>query len=399
MSEMANQLGAIAFYLPQFHPTPENDLWWGKGFTEWTNVAQAKKLYPGHLQPVVPADLGFYDLRLAETREAQADLAKKFGISGFCYWHYWFGGRRILERPFQEVLDTKKPDFPFCLGWANGTWSGIWVGAKDKILIEQTYPGPEDSEKHFQYLLDAFNDPRYLKLAGKPIFLIYKPLEIPYLTQMIEQWRNLARASGLKGLHLIGVTQGGDVPFDAKSKGLDGICNEYQAQLHAYATNKDFQKRLEQLNKPEGASFFRRIKYVLSERSLVWKYKLKRKMYKILGWPAHLYQYRDALKYFLPIKKYDYGVTKYAAAVPRWDHSPRCGKISMILHGSTPELFRRHICELLAYTNLLPQGERIFFIKSWNEWAEGNYMEPDLHFGTSYLQVFHEEICRVRKSN
>src|SRR6266498_1716919 len=163
MSE--NEIRLIAFYLPQYHPIPENDEWWGKGFTEWTNVAKARSLYRGHRQPNLPADLGFYDLRLAESRFAQAELAQKYGIEAFCYWHYYFGnGKRLLERPFQEVLSSKKPDFPFCLAWANQTWTGIWHGSPNKILIEQIYPGLEDFKQHFYQVLPAFTDDRYLRI-------------------------------------------------------------------------------------------------------------------------------------------------------------------------------------------------------------------------------------------
>ena len=158
-----NSIRPIAFYLPQFHPIPENDEWWGKGFTEWTNTAKAKPIFPGHYQPHVPADLGFYDLRLSESRVAQAEMAKRYGIEGFCYYHYWFGGRKILERPFEEVLATGAPDLGFCLCWANETWSGIWHGNPKHTLIEQTYPGAEDHQKHFDYLLPAFRDQRYIK--------------------------------------------------------------------------------------------------------------------------------------------------------------------------------------------------------------------------------------------
>ena len=191
----------IAFYLPQFHPVPENDAWWGKGFTEWTNVARATPLFEGHYQPHVPADLGFYDLRLPEAREAQAALARQYGIEGFCYYHYWFGnGRRILERPFDEVLASGKPDLPFCLCWANQSWSGVWYGAPNRILLEQTYPGDDDARAHFALLLKALNDPRYIRVDGKPLLLIFDVARLPAPSHLTRLWRQCAEEAGLPGL-------------------------------------------------------------------------------------------------------------------------------------------------------------------------------------------------------
>jgi lipopolysaccharide biosynthesis protein len=190
----------IAFYLPQFHPIPENDAWWGPGFTEWTNVAKARPLYKGHKQPRLPADLGFYDLRLPETRERQADMARDAGIEGFCYWHYWFGGgRRILERVFDEVLASGKPNYPFCLAWANHSWSGVWQGMPKNVLIEQTYPGPADFQAHFHAVLPAFRDPRYLTVGGKPIFLVFSALDLPDTKEFTDLWNELALKAGLPG--------------------------------------------------------------------------------------------------------------------------------------------------------------------------------------------------------
>src|SRR5215471_7891415 len=196
----------IAFYLPQYHPIPENDEWWGKGFTEWTNTAKAKPMFRGHYQPHVPADLGFYDLRVPETREAQAAMARRSGIEGFCYYHYWFAGRRILERPFNEVLHSGVPDFPFCLCWANQTWSGIWHGAPNRVLIEQTYPGRVDHEAHFRTLLPVFADPRYIRVDDKPIFLIHRPAELPDTAATLALWRDMAADAGLGGLHIAGAS-------------------------------------------------------------------------------------------------------------------------------------------------------------------------------------------------
>ena len=195
--------GSNCAYLPQFHPIPENDEWWGKGFTEWTNVARARPMFRGHVQPRLPGELGFYDLRVEEVREAQADLARRHGITGFCYWHYWFAGRRLLERPFDEVVGSGNPNFPFCLSWANQSWSGVWHGAPDRVLIEQTYPGEKDDLEHFSNLRRAFEDPRYIRVAGRPILCIYQPGQLPNAAQFVERWQKMAHDAGLGGLYLV----------------------------------------------------------------------------------------------------------------------------------------------------------------------------------------------------
>jgi len=187
----------IALYLPQFHPIPENDEWWGKGFTEWINVVKAKPSYKGHYQPHLPADLGFYDLRLEEVRQAQATMAKMHGIYGFCYYHYWFSSRRILERPFQEVFETRKPDFPFMLCWANENWTRTWDGLDDNILLKQNY-SEEDDRLHIQSLIPFFNDKRYIKIGGRPVFAIYRSSLIPDPKSTIKIWRDEALKHGLE---------------------------------------------------------------------------------------------------------------------------------------------------------------------------------------------------------
>ena len=202
----------IALYLPQFHPIPENDKWWGPGFTEWTNVAKAKPLFRGHYQPRIPADLGFYDLRLPETREQQAVMAQEAGIEGFCYYHYWFGnGKQLLERPFNEVLASGKPDFPFCLCWANHDWSNkTWRRTsalqKDGMMIAQTYPGHADHVAHFMTLLPAFKDKRYMTVDGKLLFTVYDPLNFPNVSDFLSTWQQLAREHGLPGFFFVGMS-------------------------------------------------------------------------------------------------------------------------------------------------------------------------------------------------
>ncbi len=232
----------IAFYLPQYHPIPENDEWWGKGFTEWTNVTQAKPLFRGHYQPRLPADLGFYDLRLPESRQAQADMAQEYGIEGFCYWHYWMGGGKLLlQRPFEEVLRSGEPDFPFCVSWANHPWTGTWFGAQDRVLTTQEYPGEEDHRRHFDYLLPALSDRRYMRVDGKPIVAIHRPKDIPQARQFIDLWRKLAQAAGLKDLYFIG---GNLSQEELNVLGFDASTYSRHNQVRHARSNNLWQRRI-----------------------------------------------------------------------------------------------------------------------------------------------------------
>ena len=349
----------IAFYLPQFHPITENDRWWGPGFTEWTNVAQARPLFPGHYQPRLPADLGFYDLRLPETRATQAELAHAYGIEGFCYWHYWFAGKRLLERPFSEVLASGEPDLPFCLAWANQSWSGIWHGAPERILIEQTYPGSADHEAHFRILLEAFADERYITVDGAPLFVVYAPHELPDARRVTDLWRKRALEAGLPGLHLVAVSQGG--ALDPVELGFDAVAISHQTTI----------MDLPSMNYLDAVA--RRVRA---------GYR------KLLGRPVHVYRYEDALAHFL--EEVPAHVTRYPCVIPGWDNSPRSGRRGVVLHDATPELFGRHVREALRQIAGHDRQLRIVFIKSWNEWAEGNYLEPDQRYGRAFLEALRE---------
>lgn len=347
----------IAFYLPQFHPISENDKWWGKGFTEWTNTAKAKPMFLGHYQPHIPADLGFYDLRVPETRIAQAEMAREAGIEAFCYYHYWFSGVRLLERPFNEVLESGAPSFPFCLCWANQTWTGIWHGAKDRILIEQCYPGYDDHRKHFDSLIRAFRDPRYLTIEGRPVFILYKPSEIPEVDKVIEFWQKLAKESGFLGLYFIGMCWNSE--FIPQEHGFD-----------ASITN-----RLPPLR--EWYSMRNPINW------LIWRYNKIRKK-------PTVYRYKNVIKKL--IIKVNNKMRDYPCVFPNWDNTPRSKENGLVFHNSTPELFRLHLRKALQTISDLPSEYRIIFIKSWNEWAEGNHLEPDMRYGKGYLNVLKEEI-------
>jgi lipopolysaccharide biosynthesis protein len=346
----------IAFYLPQFHPTPENDKFWGKGFTEWTNVGKAKMLFKGHYQPRVPADLGYYDLRVPEVREEQAAMAREHGVEGFCYWHYWFGnGKRILERPFAEVLQSGKPDFPFCLGWANETWSGIWHGEANKVLIEQKYPGREDYEQHFLSLVKAFKDPRYIKVDGRPLVYIYRPLLIPDIAVFFEVWRSLAKQHGLPGIYFVGNCLQFEQKDELLNFGFDAVSISRMLDIERLTTSK-------------------------LKRGLLYRV-LKR---------LRVYDYEKASAYFIGDEEKD--VSCIPTIIPNWDNSPRSGGKAYIMINSSPAKFKKHVSEALKTIQHKPPENALVFLKSWNEWAEGNYVEPDLVYGKGYLEALRDEI-------
>jgi lipopolysaccharide biosynthesis protein len=348
---------SVAFYLPQFHPIRENNEWWGPGFTEWTNTATGRPLFPGHAQPHIPADLGFYDLRLPESREAQAELARQYRVEAFCYWHYWFAGRRILERPYTEMLTSGRPDFPFCLGWANQTWSGVWHGAPDRVLIEQTYPGPDDDRRHFDHVVPAFRDPRYLRVDGKPLFYIFRPELLPDPPAFVERWQAMALAAGLEGLYLVAELSDllgrGIVYREFEENGFDaGVYVRLPAQTNLWSTAK--------------MRFGR----------------------KLLRWPE---RYPYAPEFLAPPSTLNRDRT-HPCVYPNWDNTPRSGRQGLVITGSTPEAFRDHVRAAVDSLASRPHQHRLLFIKSWNEWAEGNYLEPDLEHGKGFLQVLASEL-------
>lgn len=337
----------IAFYLPQYHPTPENDIWWGKGFTEWTNVGRAKPLFKGHYQPKVPSDLGYYDLRLPEVRELQAQYAKDAGIEGFCYWHYWFNGKRLLDSVFTEVLESGDPDFPFCLCWANHSWKAkSWDRTSaDKVLMEQTYPGEEDYRNHFMAMLPAFKDSRYMTYEGKLIFGIFDPVNIPDMDVMYKVWNDLAYENGLAGFYFFAFCQGSGHIAEVKSEQFDAIV--YDAMYDAVYCH------LESLGHKIRAKFF--------------------------NGPIPMdYGYYTGIA----LKCFDKHKNAIPCIVPNFDHSPRSGANAVIMHDSTPEKWR-HLCD---ETISRLSGDDLLFVKAWNEWGEGNYLEPDLRYGKRHIE-------------
>lgn len=347
----------LAHYLPQFHSIPENDSWWGEGFTEWTNVKKARPLFFGHAQPVNPGQLGYYDLLNPEVRMQQARLAKNHGITGFAYWHYWFGnGKRLLEKPFHKVLENKKPDLPFCLSWANESWTGIWHGLKNKILMEQKYPGEEDYTNHFNHVLTAFKDKRYIKIENKPLFIVYLPHLLPDAAAFTKLWNRLAKENGFDGMYFIGIHYAG---WEHEKDGFEG---KSVHPLHQYVGMFEQSGTRIRVNKLRNILFG----------------KLK-----------HTYRYKDL------VRNYDKEWLKADGCIPsllpNWDNTPRSEKRGWIIQGSSPKLFGEHFTDVLSsIIDNKSNPHNIVLLKSWNEWAEGNYLEPDSRWGTGYLRAIDE---------
>jgi lipopolysaccharide biosynthesis protein len=338
----------IAFYLPQFYPIPENDQWWGKGFTEWANVTKAQPLFPGHYQPHLPADLGFYDLRLPETRQAQADLARQYDVYGFCYHHYWFQGLRLLGEPVNALLETGQPDFPFCLSWANESWTRRWDGLSHDYLMLQEF-SPEDDLAHIRWLLRVFEDPRYIKIDNKPLFLVYNLKAMPYPVRTAQIWREEARRNGFPDLYLCKAesfadyTDPADDGFDAvvdfPPHAIDLVLPKLVAPYPAFQTN----------------SIFDYARYV----------------------DAKLDQPEPPFR-------------KLGGIVPAWDNTARHRNgNAFILNGSTPQLYQQWLRKLVERekANNRPAQEKLVFINAWNEWAEGAHLEPDVRYGHAYLEA------------
>lgn len=339
----------IAFFLPQFHPVPENDFWWGKGFTEWTNVSKAKPNFSGHYQPRLPADLGYYDLRLTEVLQAQADLAQRYGIHGFCFYYYWFGGKRLLERPLEQLLQSDKPNIPFCLCWANENWTRRWDGLEKEVLIAQDH-SDEDDLAVIQDLIRYFKDDRYIKIDGRPVLVIYRPTLFPDFVKTAARWRDICREYSVGEIYIAMVES-----FELAKSG-------FHPSLFGCDAAIEF---------PPGG--------------LV---KPKPPTGDILNpdYTGHSADYRElAVSYASrPAPAY----TRFKGVMPGWDNTARRQNAGNCFEHSTPGAFQAWLEEAIAETREQQFGdERLVFINAWNEWAEGAYLEPDRRFGHAYLEA------------
>jgi hypothetical protein len=368
MDDIPRLARLLAFYLPQYHPIPENDQWWGPGFTEWTNVVRARPLFRGHLQPHLPSELGFYDLRVPETRLAQAELARAHGIEAFCYWHYWFAGKRLLERPFAEVLASGAPDFPFCLGWANQTWSGIWHGAPGRLLIEQTYPGEADDRAHFEALRPAYADRRYLTVEGRPLFLVYRPAQLPDQRRFTDLWRDLAARAGLPGLFLVGQQDG-----------------DWRAHEHGF----DARVPLDPPKRRRFGPAARLSRFAARTRRWVRETSPDDDGPEVFDYPE---AYADACTGAL-------ADDEVPLVISNWDNTPRCGRRGYVLANATPGALGDYLRRAISQVAHRPASRRLVLLKSWNEWAEGNYLEPDEEFGRQRLECVRDAVTIAPSSD
>ncbi|NRB37877.1 MAG: glycoside hydrolase family 99-like domain-containing protein [Pseudomonadales bacterium] len=360
----------FCFYLPQFHTIAENDQWWGKGFTEWTNVRKTTPRFNGHRQPQIPTDLGFYDLKQPQVQEKQAELASQYGIDGFIYYHYWFHGKRMLHEPIDNVLQSGKPEFPFAFCWANETWTRAWDGLDKEILIEQTYSNSDHIE-HIQFLLNCFKDERYIKIEGKPLFLIYRPNHMESLNFFVATLNIEAKKHGFPGIYLCGVKSS----FKSES--------ELSETQHLYDGIIDFQPNAEDFPKPDDlfTKLVTALKVILPD-SIYQTLKLKGKGNKRVNYKK-LVEYKKQ-------QSLDMHKKVFPCIFPSWDNSPR-RDTATIIQNDDANLFKDWYQHAKKHAETYDEQEQLVFINAWNEWAEGCHLEPDTEMGHKFLQAINDE--------
>jgi lipopolysaccharide biosynthesis protein len=335
----------VAFYLTQFHPTPENDLWWGKGFTEWTNVTKAQPLFQGHYQPHLPTDLSFYDLRLREVRHQQITMAKQYGIEGFCYHYYWFSGTRLLNKPLDDMFADPESDMPYCLCWANENWTRRWNAAEHEVLIAQKYQ-PDDDLNFIKDLIPHFKDPRYIRLDGAPVLIVYRPQHLPDASKTLQIWRDYCRDIGIEHIHLCAALTHGNVDY---------------AQ-YGFDSGVEF---------PPHNNFCRNVNTEITFHK---------------AFRGNVLRYEDMASAYLSRQYKPSNV--FRTVVPCWDNTARTNDRAMVLVNGTPPNYEFWLSETLNNTTKeFPDQERIVFINAWNEWAEGCHLEPDRMYGHKFLEA------------
>ncbi|MFJ7825276.1 glycoside hydrolase family 99-like domain-containing protein [Psychrobacillus sp. NPDC096623] len=335
----------IAFYLPQFHPIKENDEWWGKGFTEWTNVTKSKPLFEGHYQPHLPSELGFYDLRLPSVMEEQSKLAKKYGIDAFCYYHYWFNEKLLLEKPIEMMLENPNVETSFCLCWANENWSRRWDGKEKEILISQNYE-TYSAKKHMDWLIPYFNDPRYLKIDGKPIFLVYSAMDIENLKSIIAEWNEYSIGAGFEGIYTVAAnTNYNKLTYDELIElGFNAI---YNFEPKSFKGSKTLNVGLTKTD---------------------------------------VYNYKSFVDTSLNME-YPENLTIFPTVFPNWDNTARRRENAIVIQNEDPNEYSYWLYKSMEKVKNYETEKQIVFINAWNEWAEGAHLEPDMKNGKLYLEA------------
>ncbi len=342
-NQSEDNIRALAIYLPQFHPIKENNDWWGEGYTEWTNVAKSKPLFENHYQPHIPADLGFYDLRLDETRIKQAEMAKEYGISGFCYYYYWFNGKQLLETPIKRLLETKKPDFPFCVCWANENWTRQWDGLENEILAKQDH-NSNDDVNFIKSLFPYFNDERYITIDRKPLLIIYRTELFPDIKETAKTWRKEMAKAGYNGIYLVRV--------EGFVRNINPAEINFDAAMEFAPDFQEIGDKIEMAN--DFLKDFSVFDYEIMMNNMINRQKPSYKLFR--------------------------------AITPSWDNTPRKKEKGVLLINASPEKYSKWLLKIAKYTNQnFKNDEKILFINAWNEWGEGNHLEPDLKFGKQYL--------------
>lgn len=342
VSEVSPRL--IAFYLTQFHPTAENNLWWGKGFTEWTNVTKAEPLFEGHLQPHLPSDFGFYDLRVRDTRRDQIKTAKQYGIDGFCYHYYWFSGQRILNLPLDDMLLDAESDMPFCLCWANENWTRRWDAADHEVLIAQKYL-PNDDLNFIKSLIPFFEDGRYIRVDGKPYLIVYRPQHLPDAKKTLNIWREYCKSIGVGEIHICAALVHGNE--DYKQYGFDSGVEFPPHNLRSANINDQIE-------------FYAPFKGNVLEYSVIAESYVKR-------------EYKDS--------------KVFKTVFPSWDNTARTKERALVVLNGHPKNYEYWLSLTIDLAKKHKNGEQLVFINAWNEWAEGCHLEPDRWFGHGFLEA------------
>lgn len=369
----------IAFYLPQFHCIPENDAWWGEGFTEWTNVKKGKKIINEQYQPREPLNDNYYNLLNDNVKQWQVDLAKKYGVYGFCFYHYWFDGHMLLQKPVEQYLNNKNLELPFCLCWANEDWTNAWKGNSNaETLIAQKYGDKKQWIQHFNYLLPYFKDGRYIRVDDKPLVIIYRPEIIPCIKPMLACWRECAIKSGLKGLTVAYQTReyfiqtkGNDEEFDFRI--------EYQPSYVFQEQAKQSHKYIYPIYRWIRSQIIRRFNYDLLLKK---KSKLKK------------YSYDDLWKKIIDKRPED--SKSLPGAFVDWDNTSRRGKNGRVVVGTTPDKFKKYLFQQIKNAKDNYNTDMLFLF-AWNEWAEAGYLEPDKKFEYGYLQALKDALVESRE--